>query len=230
MSKYIFVDGDPFAYRAAFSKQGEDLEAAIDKVDEVIEEALSAVAWAWDEEDIQVALTGKTNFRYDVAVTYPYKGNRKDAEKPEHLGEVRQHMIDNWGAIVSEGEEADDLLGIWSTEQGPSSIVITIDKDMLQLPCHHYNPMTKKHKTVSDFEGLKFFYTQLLTGDTADNIKGLKGIGPKKAEAILRDCNTEKELYNACLIAYDSDLDWLMENARLLWLRRSIGQMWEPPE
>ena len=230
MSKPYLIDGDPFAYRAAFSAQGDDLEEAIDKVDDFLEQALHEVSWDWTDDDHQVFLTGKDNFRYDVAVTYPYKGNRKNAERPEHLEDVRQHMIDNWSAIVSDGEEADDLLGIWSTEYGPNAIVISIDKDMLQLPCNHFNPVTKVHKTVRDFEGLKFFYTQLLTGDTVDNIKGCKGIGPVKAKAILSDCKTEKELYNTCLLTYDNDLDWLMENARLLWLRRSVGQMWEPPE
>jgi len=29
---------------------------------------------------------------------------------------------------------------------------------------------------------------------------------------------------------YDGDLDALVENARLLWLRRKPEEMWEPPK
>jgi 5'-3' exonuclease len=76
---------------------------------------------------------------------------------------------------------------------------------------------------------MKFFYTQLLTGDTADNIKGVKGIGPKKADKILDGLVAEADLYKAVEEHYET-LDELIENARLLWLRRFEGQMWEPPE
>lgn len=231
MSKpQYLIDGDPYVYQAAWSTQGLEEEDATDKIDELLEQTLFEVSWGIEEDNYQVFLTGKGNFRFDIAVTHPYKGNRKDIEKPEHLGVLRSHLVDNWGAIVSEGEEADDLLGIWSTDYGPNAVVVSIDKDMLQLPCNHYEPRKQIHRTVSDFEGLKFFYTQLLTGDTVDNIKGCKGIGPVKAKAILSDCKTEKELYKQCLLTYDDDLDFLLENARLLWLRRSVGQLWEPPE
>ena len=76
---------------------------------------------------------GKGNFRYDIAVTAEYKGNRKDVEKPQHLEAIRKHMIKNWEAIVSKGEEADDLIGIAATEGGKESIVVSIDKDMVRF-------------------------------------------------------------------------------------------------
>ena len=82
---------------------------------------------------------------------------------------------------------------------------------------------------MTDSEGTKFFYTQLLTGDTADNIPGVQGIGPKKADKILEGLEDEYEMYEACLNAYQGDLEFLVENAQLLWLRREEGQMWQPP-
>lgn len=228
--KQVLIDGDPFAYRAAFSCEDESIEDAIDKVDDLLDQALQEVLWSPTEEDYQVFLTGKGNFRYDIAVTHEYKGNRKSVDKPQHLQEIRQHMEENWSAIVSEGEEADDLIGIWATKYGPEAIVISIDKDMLQIPCTHYNPNKREFKTMTEFEGLKFFYTQILTGDRADNIVGLYGIGPAKANVLLGDCETEQDLYEACLRAYGGEEDRVIENARLLWLRRYEGQVWEPPK
>lgn len=230
MSKQVLIDGDTFAYRAAFSCEDNDIEDAIDKVDELLEDSLNKVMWEVSEEDFQVFLTGKGNFRYDIATTHEYKGNRKDAEKPKHLQSVRQHMIEQWDAIVSDGEEADDLIGIWSTQYGPDCIVISVDKDMMQLPCRHFNPNRRSFSKVSEVEGNRFFYSQILTGDRADNIIGLYGIGPKKAEKILEDYEEEADMYEACLRSYGGEEDRVIENGKLLWLRRFEGQIWEPPK
>jgi len=226
----ILIDGDIFAYRAAFSCEDQDVKDALDKVDDLIQWAIYSCILEYDVEDYQVFLTGKGNFRYDIAVSHEYKGNRKEVEKPQHLEAIRKHMIKAWEAVVSKGEEADDLIGIAATEGGKESIVVSIDKDMLQIPCRHYNPNKKEFTVVSDFDGLKFFYTQILTGDRADNIVGLYGVGPKKAEKILADCKTEADMYEECLHQYGGEEDRVIENARLLWLRREPDQIWEPPK
>jgi len=77
---------------------------------------------------------------------------------------------------------------------------------------------------------VRFFYTQLLTGDRVDNIIGLKGIGPVKAAKALADLTTDIEMYNKVVEMYDGDKVRVLENARLLWLRRTPGEMWEAPE
>jgi len=49
----------------------------------------------------------------------------------------------------------------------------------------------------------------------------------------LTEAVTEKEMYDVCVVEYtDRDLDEarVLENARLLWLRRHKEQMWLPPE
>jgi len=101
---------------------------------------------------------------------------------------------------------------------------------MLQIPCKHFNFATGVWTTVTEFEGLRFFYKQILTGDRADNIMGLYRVGPVKAEKMLQDCNSEKSLWEAVLKAYDGDKERVVENARLLWLRREKGEIWEPPK
>lgn len=226
----ILIDGDIFAYRAAFSCEDQDVEDALDKVDDLIQWSIYSCILEYDIEDYQVFLTGKGNFRYDIATTAEYKGNRKEVEKPQHLESIRKHMVKNWEAIVSKGEEADDLIGIAATKGGKESIIVSIDKDMLQIPCRHYNPNKKEFTVVDDFDGLKFFYTQILTGDRADNIKGIYGVGPAKANKMLMDCQTEADLYEECLHQYGGEEDRVIENARLLWLRRYPNQLWEPPK
>lgn len=50
--------------------------------------------------------------------------------------------------------------------------------------------------------GLKFFYAQLITGDTVDNYKGIPGAGATLAFETLNHLNTEQELYYAVLELY----------------------------
>jgi hypothetical protein len=177
-------------------------------------------------DDYRAWITGKTNFRFEVATTVPYKGNRKDAPKPKHYEALRKHLM-KLGAKMSEGEEADDSVGIASTEG--NYWIVHVDKDLDQLPGWHYNPVKDEEYYVTEFEGLYSFYKQILTGDRVDNIEGIRGIGPVKADKILKDCTTEEELYAACIKAYDGNTDRVLENGQLLWLRRKTNQMWQPP-
>lgn len=225
----VLVDGDIVAYRAAFSTQDLFPEDAERKVDELMDYILTETLMFPDPKDYEVFLTGSGNFRYDIAKSFPYKGNRKSTEKPINLPVAREHLITKYKAIVSEGEEADDLIAIAATKYGPETIVASVDKDMLQIPCKHFNFTKGEWHEVTEFEGTKFFYKQILTGDRADNIMGLYKVGPVKADKIVKDCNTEEELWDAVLNAYDGNIERVVENARLLWLRREEGEVWEPP-
>ncbi len=230
------VDGDIVAYRAAAHRVEVDgvkrlctLEEALGYADEFMQLTLAECSFYNESKKFSVYITGKGNFRFDIAKTAVYKGNRSDKPKPDFLGLVRNHLVDKWGAITSEGEEADDLIAIDAAKTGYRSVVATIDKDMLQIKGLHYN-LTKRTFTYMDhFDGLHFFYKQILMGDSADNIKGLHRVGPVKAEDMLSHCTNERELYQSVVDRYDGNEDRVLENARLLWLRRYEGELWEPP-
>ena len=220
------VDADIFCYRAGFATNDEPVEEAISAFNHLVASAVLDSGCV----EYQLYITGKTNFRNDVAKTAVYKGNRKGVDKPIHIDALRDHAMTAWEAIMSDGEEADDLIAIEATRRGVlNSIIVSVDKDFLQVPGLFYNPVKKQHITVDAWSGLFFFYQQILMGDTADNIIGLRGIGPAKAHKILTGSEDELELYHRCVNAYDGDVDRVIENARLLWLRREPGQIWEPP-
>ena len=226
----VLVDGDIIAYRHSYKAQSEDLE--LDEMRENIDDMISYVAdattFGGDTSLMEFYLTGETNFRTEIATIAPYKGTRR-SEKPIYLKDGREYLVQEYGAVTSVDEEADDLIAIRATELGPSATIASIDKDFLQVPCKHYNWNRGTHVTVSYDESVRFFYTQLLTGDSADNIKGVPNVGPKKAEKILGSMTKEDDMYRACIHAYSGDLSALTENARLLWLRRTPGELWEPP-
>ena len=219
------LDADILCYRVGFATEDEHENTAIETMAVFLEDLL--MFDLVDTDDHELFLTGKTNFRNEVAVTVPYKGNRKDVKKPKHLPLLREYLQTAWGASVSDGQEADDDIAIRATELGEESIIVSIDKDFMQVPGWHYNFVKKVKKHVTPEEGLRFFYKQILMGDSADNIKGIFRVGEKKATKMLADLKTEQQFYQCCVEGLGEER--VLENARLLWLRRYPNQMWESP-
>ena len=220
------IDGDILCYRVGFACNEETEKVAIRTMADMLEELVFIEL----SSNIHVGyLTGKDNYRHDIAKTKPYKGNRKDAPRPVHLHSLREYLITAWDFRVADGQEADDAIGIHATLTRDNSIIVSIDKDLDMIPGHHYNPVKKDYYYVNDKVALKNFYRQILTGDKVDNIEGLRGIGPKKADKILGDFDTDLAMYEAVLKAYDGDAERVLENGQLLWIRRKEGELWQPP-
>ena len=210
------IDGDIVAYRAACTCEDDDSEDYVfSKVDDIIDK----ITFYTDSDEYRVFLTGSNNFRKAI---YPeYKAHRP-TEKPFWLQAIREYLVKEFKAEVCEGQEADDAMGINQTSE---TIICTIDKDLLMIPGQHYNFVKDEFKTVTYLDGLKHFYMQCLQGDRSDNIKGIPGVGPKKAERILEGCVTEYDLFKAVRNAYGNDEEFLM-NGRVLWIRRNENEDW----
>lgn len=137
-------------------------------------------------------------------------------------------------------------------KENPSVIICSTDKDLNNTPGWHYNFKEGRKYWIDEDQAIKNFYLQLLTGDKTDNIIGIPGIGPVKAEQILEGATTEKEMYEKVgrcyedymlsVWAQDNDgtdsfyefinvktMECMMENAQLLWIRREKEQQWQPP-
>lgn len=189
--------------------------------------------------DYKLFVSGGNNFRYDIDPTY--KANRTGSD-PKWREALRLHLIKEWNAYECVGFESDDMCGVEQKEDG-STCIVAIDKDLLQVPGLHYSwPITRKgtivreglFREISKEEGMRRFFTQALTGDTSDNIKGIYGIGPKKAEKILSGCRTEEEMYLRVYDVYTEDceddacmskqLQRLETNLDLLWIFRNLGE------
>ena len=130
------IDADVLSYRIGFACKEDTQEEAAYTLSSYLEEILYVDL---DVNTYELFLTGKNNFRNTVATTTPYKGNRKDVAKPIHLEFLRGYMVDAWGATVSDGEEADDLIAIRATELGDDALMVSIDKDFNQVAGWHHN-------------------------------------------------------------------------------------------
>ena len=219
------IDGDILVYRIGFASEDEPESIAMARCSEFIEDLILFNGFG----EYQGYLTGKTNFRNEIAVTAPYKGNRK-AAKPKHYQLLRDYMESAWDFVMIEDQEADDAIGIAAYEMEVGEYCIcSIDKDLDMLRGDHYNFVKDERYFITEEEGIKNFYKQLLMGDRVDNIIGIKGIGTVKAERLLKECKNENEMYLAILEAYDGNAERVLENGRLLWIRRQPNQLWTPP-
>lgn len=235
------IDGDVVAYAVGFKSQDDTLEKALTAVDATLQTIINSCG---DEGIIYLTDSG-SNFRIDEASSaFPYKGHRKDAEKPKHLEAIRQHMIDKYNAKLQVGQEADDALAIGAVQHGHG--IATIDKDLDGVPGWHYNWKQERTYWVTEVEADRFFYTQLLTGDATDNIPGLfKRTGVKamaKIKAPLEELEKPAEMYQYVKQVYmdaveskgmtsdERDVErWLLSQGRCLWMRRAEEETWNAP-
>lgn len=233
MSKTAIIDGDMIAYRCAASCEDEPLDIALERADSFIERIMYETGSGAQE----MYLTGSNNFRYDINPTY--KANRKDQPKPKWLQDVRTHLVVGWGARVSDGNEADDEMGISQCSGDGNTVICTNDKDLLMIPGHHFNPVTGDHRTVSPYQGMQHFYFQMIMGDTSDNIFGFDGKKRSKIPKFLEptisylyDLQNELDMHEYVHGLYaDHEQEQFYEtNGRCLWIWQKVNDLWEIPK
>ncbi|MDO5061985.1 MAG: DNA polymerase I [Peptostreptococcaceae bacterium] len=144
-----------------------------------------------------------------------YKAGRKGM--PDELRmqvEPLKKMVDAMGIVRAEfeGYEADDIIGTLSAygeEEGLEVIIVTGDKDALQLASQNTTILITK-KGISEVEayddkmvferyGLtptEFIDLKALMGDKSDNIKGVAGIGEKTGIKLLQEYKSIEGIYD----------------------------------
>jgi len=195
------IDGDIITHRVGFTTENDPSDIAKIRCDDMLDSILLET----DASEYQIYLSDskENNFRYKIDPSY--KANRV-APKPKHYDYLKEYLITNWEAKISYGMEADDSLGINQKQipipilESPTmlykyeTVICSIDKDLLTIPGLHYNFVKKEFIEVIEKEASLRFYRSILTGDVADNIKGVYGIGPKKAEKILSNYTDEQTM------------------------------------
>ena len=224
-------------HKIEVERRVEPVENALYNVKSIVKNILTQLHST--EDDLTIVLSGPTNFRNGIGTIKPYKGNRDPTHKPVHGPDIKEYMKKRYNHLVSEDEEADDLIGYthyaeWQKDPH-GSVIVTIDKDLDMIPGLHYNFVTERTYEIAPDEAMYLFYRQLITGDTVDNIPGIPGMGKVKAAAALKGAVGEKEMYDKVRTLYvqsypDNPDEALLENARLLWIRRHPNEWWKPPE
>ena len=221
-----FVDADSIIYRIAL-KTDISLKKAMEYYDRAIEE----IQWETCSGKVFVALKGEGNFRYDIEPDY--KGQRKVSTIDEAVVERRKDLNEyaySLGHFKSDNCEADDVVSIWAQQAldaGVHFVIAHIDKDIDMVEGWHYNFTKETLYYICKDQGYRKMCLQMLTGDSTDNIQGLVGIGPKKAEKLLVDVPTAgmlAKVQEAWQEAHPEDWHDRLEVCwNLLYMRRDWG-------
>lgn len=178
------IDGDSICYMCS----KDTIEESIELTDKLLEHMFETTG----SVNYVLFLSKSPYFRHDI--NPEYKGNRKSSPLL-WLKTLRSYLIEKYQAISIPNIEADDAVAHFKTLL-LNSTICAIDKDVLkQVEGKHYNYRTREWVETSKEDAHKWLYLQALMGDSGDNIKGVPGIGPAKAEKILEGCPPENYKY-----------------------------------
>ena len=218
-SRLFLIDGHALAYRTYFAltgaggsqrwitKSGEPTAGTYGFASVLLklleEEQPEYLAVSFD--------TGKT-FRDDLFPDYKATREKMPDDLRLQIERIRE-MVDAFGIPIleAEGFEADDVLGTvarLASEQGVTVIILTGDRDLLQLVNERVivRLAGQKLSEAVDYDSSaveekfgvppgKVIDYKALIGDTSDNIPGVRGVGEKTAVELLGEFDTLEEIY-----------------------------------
>ena len=211
--KLVLIDGNSILYRAFFALP--PLSLPDGRYTNAVYGFANMIVKAIQElKPTHMAIAfdvSKKTFRNDIYEEYKATRKPMPDELRAQIEPVKQMLrLMNIKIIEKLGVEADDILGTISKRFSDKEVVIvTGDRDTLQLISPKTSIyFTKKGLTdvkIMDESGLDEEYgikpdsivdLKALQGDTADNIPGVIGIGPKTALELIQKYTTLDEVYN----------------------------------
>jgi 5'-3' exonuclease len=216
------IDGDIVSFSCAIYNETFGWGACREDMDQLMKRILETTG----ATDYRVFITGSNNFRYQV--DSEYKANRRGKVDPIYRADANAYLVESFGGVVTDGFEADDAMGVAATEfrtLGVDCTICSIDKDLKQIAGKHYNWRKNEFDNVTALDGLRLFYRQCLTGDTADNVRGVGGIGPVKSARIINDLTDEVDMFQAVSAMY-TDQERFLKNGQLLHIWQKENDDW----
>jgi len=200
----LLIDADSLIFASCYRKRETpedekyytDISDSRNKFDQQFMSIVNDLEEKYTIDKVITFSGSKGNFRKLLAKKY--KANRKKQELPPLLHPMHNYVKQQYDSIFGYGVETDDMVArYWfklSEEFGRNEVmIVSIDKDYKQFPCLIYN-YHWKHKEILDIseeQALYNFYSQMIEGDTADNVNYFKGKGKRFAEKYFVDCETK---------------------------------------
>lgn len=216
---FLLIDGDQYLYKGTAAVEREIrwddenhvLYSNAEEAYDTVRASLDSLFDRFETYDHIVCFSGPNNFRYKISDEY--KGSRKGHRKPLCYAAVKERVGQSYKTKEVPKLEADDLLGIYATDPRPlfgesgteyppnKRIIVSQDKDLKTIPGVIWDG--SKKTIITEARADWWFCYQVLVGDNVDGYKGCPGVGPKKAESILSDCDTIRVAWPRIVKAYE---------------------------
>lgn len=200
--KVVLIDSDSLLYFSSYGSE-EDQVFSETKLSEKIYDILNIVGQSYNIEKYYIFVKGKNNFRYKI---FPaYKKNRP--QKHPIIDVLNQYLVETFQAIESHNAEADDYVFSYSQlpEYKGRVIICSVDKDLLQIPGIHYDYQKNKYHLIDEETAQYNLAIQMIMGDAADGIQGLRGYGPVKAQSLIKKGMSKHQVMRTILNEYQKN-------------------------
>lgn len=220
-ARTLLIDADIFIFRMASAVESAiewepgqwSITADADEAARKLDDLLTSFQDQLQADRLVLAMKDTTAPLWRRSVLPAYKANRSSQRPPIIRGALMAHCEAKYETFARPTLEGDDILGILATSKvivKGEKIIVSIDKDMKSIPGLSWNPDKPELGVViqSEAEADYQHMVQTLTGDRTDNYDGCPGVGPVKAEKILKAPYT-----------------WItdgQENEKELWWRRIV--------
>lgn len=251
MGRTLILDGDGPCYVA--SATAKRLDTALRN----FQQAILTQMFLTKSQRCNIHLTASTSHkagRFQVIAAKPYQGNRNGKSKPPLLEPLRQAVAarENWlqeyNVKMHHVLEADDGMMHDAYELGEDGLIWSDDKDLrmtpypywcrekgIVLPSQAFGWLQPKYTPAGTMkligQGPLFFWAQMLMGDTADNVQGIRRLdgrlcGPANTYAALKpfeQAGCINAVANFVIDQYRKIDQNPLPEATLLWLLRWPG-------
>jgi len=236
----LLIDGNNLAYRWLQRKNYNNFQDDYLRTIESLSKSYNA------ERTIVCFDFGKSYYRMELLDTY--KGNRikpQEEEEQKHYEEFFACLNDipnilPYQTLKFRGLEADDIITFIVQNISPNfehTWIVTSDRDMYQLLSDKvsiFNIFSKKEIDIAAFLEThnitpeEYLFSRILEGDKSDNILGVEGIGPKRAQQLAKEYKTLDNLINSLPIKgkakyitnLNSSKEKLITNEQLISLKK----------
>jgi len=205
----LLIDGNNLAYRWLQRKNYNSFQDDYLRTIESLSKSYNA------ERTIVCFDFGKSYYRMELLDSY--KGNRikpQEEEEQKHYEEFFACLnnIPNmlpYQTLKFRGLEADDIITFLTQNISPNyehTWIVTSDRDMYQLLADKvsiFNIFSKKEIDIAYFLETynlipeEYLFSRILEGDKSDNIIGVEGVGPKRAQQLAKEYKTLDNLLKA---------------------------------
>ena len=216
MSKLLLlIDGSSLAYRSHYAFINRPLTTSKGKLTSAIFGFARSIKKVLDElnPDYSVVCFDSHEPTFRKEMYNDYKATRK--KMPDELKDQIPYIIKlskaaGFKVMIKPGYEADDVIATITEKaanEGVETIIFTLDKDLMQLIRDKISILNmhtegeewiNKEKVKEKFgipvEKLSDFLS--ITGDSSDNIPGIKGLGKKTANKLLKQFDSLEDIFS----------------------------------
>ncbi|MDB2550858.1 DNA polymerase I, partial [Rickettsiales bacterium] len=239
--KIALIDSYSFVFRAYFSMPGLTRKdgTPVGAVYGFTKMMLRLLASLDFTHIVAIFDSGSKTFRNEIY--NDYKANRPECPedlKPQFpiIRQVAESL--NLATLEKENYEADDLIATIAKEVDPNEyevLIISPDKDLMQLVSDNVKMYDASKDKMIDCDVVKEKFgvepeqvldILALMGDSADNIPGVKGIGPKTASELINQFGSLENLYqNLDQIKQKKRKEYLQNDKDNAYLSKKLARL-----